>query len=256
MDHELDAPAPTQRSHGFLLWLFLVGLAWFVVEITANPYLGPALAGLKFAWEDIRSAFWLRRTDPLPYRGRVAFWLYLTWALFKLFMAGILTTIFLAFLGITLDFFGVQPGLAQFANSAVCMGAVLTWTIAAVILPVMGLPVFWLARRRHLKLWVSSAVSASRKHGEWPPQGGSFNCFPYVALAVFLSLHVGPLALVFPVALATDDRDLVFTLFVAVMGTYVFVLSVGKVAPSLWSRIVDAFNPEMALSAAEFWDDR
>jgi hypothetical protein len=255
MERELDT-VQQRCGHGFVLWILLIALAWCVVELTANPYLAPALAGLKFAWEDIRIAFWLRRVDPVPHRGRAGFWLYLTWAFVKLFLAGLLTTIVLSLVGTVVDFFGGQPGLlAQFAKHEVCIGSVLTWTTGTIVLPIIGLPAFWLARRHDLKPWISSSVDDSRRRAEWPPQGGSANCFPVVALAVFLCVHVAPLAAPVLIAFATDDRDLVFGCFVALTGTYIVIQGLTKVAPSLWSRILAAFTPDSARAPAEFWDD-
>src|SRR5260370_35931460 len=69
-----------------LAWGTLLGLAWLICEITAYPFIGPALAGTKIACTDFRTAFWLRRTDPKPLRGRIGFWVYASWGLTKLFL--------------------------------------------------------------------------------------------------------------------------------------------------------------------------
>src|SRR5690606_5475257 len=84
----LSRPAPCRRS----LWLslpFLLVVSWACYELTSQPSLAAMLLCLKFGWEDFRTGWWLRRTDPLRPRGAAGFWLYTSWGLWKAVLAAL-----------------------------------------------------------------------------------------------------------------------------------------------------------------------
>src|SRR5688500_12502652 len=83
-DFEVDRP----DARGTWVWLWLLLLGFVIYELTAYPALGIGTVCLKFGWEDFRTALWLRRTDPLPARGRACFWLYLSFGLLKTAITG------------------------------------------------------------------------------------------------------------------------------------------------------------------------
>src|SRR5262245_45172807 len=111
--------AQESRSGRLVAWsLLLLGLAWFIFEFTANPWAGPALAGAKFGCDDLLTAFWLRRGDPDLRRGRIAFWLYLTWGMIKLIVVAFTIMMLVGLLHELVSWLrGVPagPGLGQLA---------------------------------------------------------------------------------------------------------------------------------------------
>ena len=66
----------------------LVGLAFLVFELTADPSLAVVLGCLKFGTADMRVARWLRRADPDSVRGCACSWFYVVLAIMRIgFMA-------------------------------------------------------------------------------------------------------------------------------------------------------------------------
>jgi len=96
-----------------MTWGTLCVLAWFVYEVTAEPLLGPALGGVKIAWDDCRLAWWLRRRDPDAQRGRIAFWLYTSWGLLKLFVFALVIMMLVSLLHEIAVWFGAAAVAAQ-----------------------------------------------------------------------------------------------------------------------------------------------
>ena len=70
----LDSDAPRWRMPFGLLGV--IAFAWIVYEATHSPALASFFVALKFAWEDLRTAHWLRRNDLVRSRASSLFWLY------------------------------------------------------------------------------------------------------------------------------------------------------------------------------------
>ena len=62
----------------------LLALGWLIFEATSQPALAVVVVCVKFGWNDLLTAYWLRVRDPEPGRGRACFWLYLTGAFWKM----------------------------------------------------------------------------------------------------------------------------------------------------------------------------
>src|SRR5437879_6067252 len=71
-----EEQSPRRRRFPFT-WPLLLAAGWVLYEVTTQPSLAILTICLKFGWNDFRTAYWLRRTDPSRKRGRAYFWLYL-----------------------------------------------------------------------------------------------------------------------------------------------------------------------------------
>jgi hypothetical protein len=228
-----------------LTWGALLAVAWLVFELTAEPLLGPALGGIHIAWADWRLAWWLRRRDPDAARGRVAFWLYVSWGLVKLFVFALSITILV----------GLLHDAAAAGGQGVesLLGAVLTWLVALLILPLVTLPACRGARRLGLKVWVNSALDGVRRRDEWPPRGGRINCFVFVVLAAVGALLIGPPAGLVFLTLGVDDPAIVEFGLIAVI-----VASLPMAVIMFNDKLADWFHnalfPRAATSSEEFWE--
>jgi hypothetical protein len=79
--HRVDEIA-TRRRHHFG-WIGLGIVTFIVFELTADPALTVALGCLKFGWDELATARWLRKNDPDRRRGRIASRFYAAWALWR-----------------------------------------------------------------------------------------------------------------------------------------------------------------------------
>ena len=123
----------------------------------------------KIAWEDFKTARWLRRYDPRRERGRAEWWLYVAWGLWKV---GVLA-------------FGVSIGIIAFvgARQANNGGGVpperlIQSMIGAGIMLLVGLSLsslatvlaVTLAYRYRTRLWLHGSVNREPAgRGLWPP---------------------------------------------------------------------------------------
>jgi hypothetical protein len=165
------------------LWLVLLALGWLLLELTADPVFVVIAACSKFGWEDMHTAFWLRRRDPERNRGRTHFWFYIANGLWKVTMVA---------LGLSFVIVCVAAGLEQrpaqqpldppkeyFASIglgalALFLSAAATWIAVA--------KAWW----GGVKLWVDSTVHQSRTRNVWPPQAWGENRAKRLVLTAFL----------------------------------------------------------------------
>jgi hypothetical protein len=156
---------PPERKNLFA-WPFLLALAWLLYELTAQPHLAAVVVCIKFGWNDMRAAVWLRRTDPERRRGRACFWIYLASGLWKIAMTAVLTMFACAFL--------IKPPAPQ--PQAVMPDSLRMFiSVALAALVGFGLSTLatcvalGLALRYRIKLWLSPTVDRARRKNAWPP---------------------------------------------------------------------------------------
>jgi len=82
--HAVDHPHRSET----IGWILMIGLAFLVFELTADPSLAVVLGCMKLGSSDLRVARWLRRADPDPVRGCACSWFYVSLAILRIgFMA-------------------------------------------------------------------------------------------------------------------------------------------------------------------------
>ena len=79
-----DPDAARDRLWRRLEWVLLPGIALLIFELTADPALAVVVAGLKFGWDDLLTAGWLRRSDPVRTRGRAYSWFLASWGFLRI----------------------------------------------------------------------------------------------------------------------------------------------------------------------------
>ncbi len=150
-------------------WTGLLATAFVVYELTRQPALGTAALCLKFAWDDFKTARWLRRVDPWRSRGRACWWLYVGGGFWR--MAGIalltnlVTIVAILLLG--------PPGPGPAGPAVRLMGSFLAAAATALIgYSLAGAAVavaVMIARKHRIKLWLNGSVRSARRWGIWPP---------------------------------------------------------------------------------------
>jgi hypothetical protein len=224
-----DRPPRPSRSHLTLPMLLLIG--WLLYELTAQPALGVAAVCLKFGWEDFRTAWWLRRRDPIRGRGWACFWLYTASGLWKSAITASIMIFAFAFLK------GMQakPGQRQQLGDLPpqIIGAFLTafgsYLLSALATCLAVLLSLW----SRVKLWLDGGVHRARRNDLWPPpdyadlrtnQAGRV-----VLTALILTLFTGGIATLVGVALRVGGQRPNAVGLLVVMGTLLLLMFGGLV---------------------------
>ncbi len=232
-----DPTAPRWRPPFGLLGV--IALAWVVYEATHSPALASFFIALKFAWEDVRTASWLRRNDFVKSRGESLFWLYTSWGVWK--SAAVAALMSVGFLLVAAS--DVPPPVLRQALAAL-FGTLLTTVACFSVSAALTAVAVLLAWRGGAQLWLDSAVHRARRHDCWPPTPfceGRVNRITYLPVAG-LGLAV-LLALVCFVAVG-----------VRAMGVLCFVLSLATPVAIGVSRIIITHTVE-ADSPADCWPE-
>jgi hypothetical protein len=197
---EYDSP----RRRLPLGWLGVLAVGWVLYELTARPMVGVMAVCVKFGWEDFRSAIWLRRRDPWPYRGRTCFWLYLASGLWKTAAAAFLVGVGYFFVFDFMRKMAARPAGPQADLREAILGAVMA-NAAGLAFAAQALAyALWLARRRQLRLWLGGAAHRARRQDFWPPGLGarpSQNYLMAVLMTVLLVLYMPAVVATTPVML-------------------------------------------------------
>ena len=77
-------PVNRFRQSETIGWVLMVGLAFFVFELTADSALAVVVGCLKFGTPDLKVARWLRRADPNRVRGCACSWFYVVLAIMRI----------------------------------------------------------------------------------------------------------------------------------------------------------------------------
>jgi hypothetical protein len=168
-----DRPIPSSTSWlSILAWPLLIGLAWLIFELTAQPGLSVPVLCAKFGWEDYRTARWLKRRDPDRRRGRMCYWFYVASSLWRMAVTATLLMFAIAAVMGALErnrpAAPRAPGghlLATLVVSSMGFGFSIVATYVA-----MGR-----ALRYDQKIWLDPAVHQARKQDAWPPPFWSTN---------------------------------------------------------------------------------
>jgi hypothetical protein len=197
-----DAPA-SPRPRPWLSWTALVAVGLIVYELTTQPALGAMMLCLKAGWRDVRTARWLRRTDPNRGRGRACFWLYVASGLWKTAVTGVavfFAVSFLSGLWLTLQVRNRRGGVNQPAPLLPPEVLVTGLLVALVGFGLSALATFAalaIARRNRVRLWLNGAVHQARAEKLWPPLLGDGNRIGRLLLTAGLVTYflLGPLAI-------------------------------------------------------------
>ncbi|MSR57973.1 MAG: hypothetical protein EXS05_09895 [Planctomycetaceae bacterium] len=164
-DREPHAPSlwPTP-----FLWLAFAVVAFVAFELTAEPAVSVVVMCCKFGWNDVLTAFWLRRNDPWRGRGRACFWFCLASAATKVVLTAFVLIMLVVY--ILHAALGPRPG-----NGAADAPA--TFIAASVVL-MSGMPLVTLfgvigclsARKHGVRVWIDASLHSARRDGRWPPE--------------------------------------------------------------------------------------
>ena len=192
---DVDAEPLPRTPLDRLLWPLFLLLAWLAFELTANATLSLVLACLKFGANDLRTAWWLWRTDPLRSRAHACAAFYVASGVWKTALVPLLTV------GVIAIAWGViAPGALQQAHP-ITRQLVLALNVglwAATVLIVVASSAAMLALAARWRVWVHPNVHRCRRAGNWPP---SFSPAAHpqanqavliMLTAVFAAIIIGP----------------------------------------------------------------
>ena len=246
-----------------LPWWLILSAAGLVAELTDHPSLGVVVLCLKFGWSDFLTALWLRRCDTDLTNGTTCFWFYVAAGMWRICLWSFL------FFTVTLAAFGwfleqrkqAQPALKGQANEfetelQACAGMWLTSASLATSLTILAAV---RACHQNKKVWLSSSLSQSRTHAEWPPnppQSRTNQLRLCLSLAgILLAVSVTISGLVIPMFgfgfIRAPNAPLV-----GAWGVFVFFLlmSCMLIAPLWILRVVDRTNSRIgARTPQECW---
>lgn len=188
-----DASSPTSLPAARFAWVELIpwgimfGLGWLIVELTAKPIFGIAVACLKFCWKDFVIAFWLYEEDPWKRRGGVHALSFVSKAAFRF---GLMTTLATYLVDVfqdrpQKDFDGELRVVTQFAFGICGIVASMFLGIAAIL----G------AYGSRTWIWLDSSIDDSRRQRRWPPRPSARNRAVWmVAVSAFFPGAVASIA--------------------------------------------------------------
>jgi hypothetical protein len=163
---------PQRRWQNPLTWSVLLAAGILVYELTAQPGLGAAVLCIKFGWNDLLTAFWLRRIDGRRARAGTCFWLYVASALWKIAITG--TALMFAvpiFSGILNPAppgpGGVRPKGGNHLPPEFLV-AVLTTFFGFSLSGLTTVVAIWRAWRQGIRLWLHASVQRARRSNVWP----------------------------------------------------------------------------------------
>ena len=186
-------------------------------------------------WDDILTAFWLRRHDPHKARGRTCFWFCLASAVLKMVLtACAMAMIFAAGMNLHGGEIPRKDGNPAFPEAF--FGPLYLMAAGVPLLAICACTGCFSARWNRLRVWLSPSLDRARKNGCWPPDlagdfaGSQENATrpPWLAMVAILITLVSILAAL----------SCVFALVVGAM-----VLAGGLIAIPLVARGVTATHP-------------
>lgn len=186
LDERETREGPVRRQG--LTWLVLALVTLLVFELTADPALAVAAGCLKFGWEGLATARWLRRTDPDRRRGRVVARFYTAGAFWN--VAGVATAMSFLVAWFLTPLLAGRRGLNR-----ELLGSFLVAVFAFVISGLLSLSAVASAWRCRVKVWLGPEARWARHRGAWPPSlfdagPGRFNRVILIVLVALLSVAI------------------------------------------------------------------
>ncbi len=235
-----------------LTWPVLILLGLIVIEFTADPMLATIIVCSKLAWRDVATAFWIRKRDPSPGRGKALFWFTLAYGTCKVMMWSLAVAVVL----IVTTAVTVVVILPQFGQAGRAIANLLDDNRLAMALTRMGLvgalsfaPVVILtgiaclsAKWHRIRVWMDPSLDTARRKRSWPPHcNGTRNRVDTVLLISVAALVVGTLTggMVVAVEWKLADPAQWLALAFAVIGLLSWIVGSGVLAQSpaeCWRR--------------------
>jgi hypothetical protein len=147
----------------------LLALGFLVFEATSQPALGIVVVCVKFGWNDLLTAYWLRMRDPVAGRGRTCFWLYLNSGFLKIGGSAFGFCLLLAIIQSLVDAKNPAPVKGKNEAALVINHTAVLGMAAFALGSLFALPTLWWAWRTGTKLWLDSALHRARRLDHWPP---------------------------------------------------------------------------------------
>ena len=160
-----DAPMQTWPER--MVLPALLCFAWLLFELTANATLSVLVACVRFGWQDLLTACWLRRVDPHPARAKTGFWFYIASGIWKTALVPVLAVMIV---GVAWALFAprairMDAGAAEQVWSALGVGA----GASAALVFVVTIGVLH-ALLGNVRIWVHHDLHRSRRQRVWPPE--------------------------------------------------------------------------------------
>jgi hypothetical protein len=188
-DHDERMPDPTAEEQDLLdvtdwiralTWPAFILLGLVAIELTSDPMLGTMLACSKLAWGDVRTAFWVRRIDPSPGRGKSLFWFLLVCGMCRVMLWSLVIAVGLIFVTAV----AVVVVLPQFGEGGRALAKMLdddrlgTTLVKIAVFgmaslgPVLALTAMacFTARRHQIRVWIDGSLERACHHRVWPPR--------------------------------------------------------------------------------------
>ena len=248
-----EKPAPRRGS--VLTLPVLLALAWIVYETTENPAMAAILMCVKFGWDDFLTAFWLLEKDRDRPRAWACCSLYAAAGLWRTAVAGLFMSLMACMLTELLPK-QWQQGRGMFVAMAGAALVIFAGFSASIFATTVAIAI---ARRYHIRFWLSDGTHGSRKRGEWPPCRGNDNHLGRVywtTFICFILIGVPLVACIVGVCMAELAQNILLTaaaVFVSAGGFLVFLLNLLVVMPpdrfrathpcECWELEEDDFKP-------------
>ena len=149
-------------------WFFLAAAGFIIFELTSDPALTVVVGCVKFGWDELATARWLRRNDPDRRRGRIVGRFYTAWSLWKISMvAAAMMFLIVAIFGVLSKKAGIGPGLGQPPPGfSTAISVAILGFVASALTSIVAVLSAW---RNGTRVWLGHEARAARREGVWPP---------------------------------------------------------------------------------------
>jgi len=175
-DTEEPARSPLRRPPPLWFWGAIALVGFLIFELTAEPALSFSAVCLRYAWEDLRTAWWLRRNDDWPVRARVLGWFLLARGLARVGIAAFAVVLCWVFLSIAIE---QRKGVVKPAGQPLPMPAWFPAVALMMLAGILGTTLcstlgVWTSRRARLPVWLDPVLHTCSAERRWPPAGNEF----------------------------------------------------------------------------------
>ena len=228
-------------------WLVVLMAGWLTYEVTARPALAVAVCCLKFGWEELKTALWLRGADIHRGRGWACGFLYLAFGLWRVTcIACGLGLAMIPLFEVLKNRGGAQVGqiMQDLEQQAISL-AIVTFAGFSLASLTTFIAVM-LAAWSGCKLWVDGQVHWDRRENRWPPSNQGWERKNKAGLLLLASLipWVTALILTATVGLALAGGEKLKDITLAIMMSILIGMSIGLlIARDYLSRRILAQSP-------------